>query len=271
MTGRLLALVLVSIAAVTSAVVLVSRRTPEPRLIAILPPVQGLSEGAPVSYLGIEIGKIERLHIDRRPVVAELRITRPDAALRRSDIIRYQTRPLFGGTGLEVVQGRAPAPALRDGDTIHFSLPIKAGRLHSDDQAIGRRAVDRLGPDEIAAALAGVSPTAEGVVFPGSRDDHAQYVFNRRSTQSDVEQHDEWDDILIVKDGRGFVRHGGTWQNAKPIYQGERRGGSLIEPQEVEVGPGDVIRIPAGEPHRIVPGEGTPLTYLVVKVRVKRP
>ena len=269
MTRRLLALVLVSITIIASAIVLATRRTPDRRLVAILPEADGLREGMTITYLGIEIGVIERLHIGRRPVVAEIRITRPDAQLRRGDNLRIRSS-VFGDKTLEIVQGTDSTPVLADGDTISFSPARQPSPLDAVKRAIALRAVDRIPASEIGAALAGAAPDARGVVFPGSRDDHAQYVFHRRAVPSEVEQHDAWDDILAIYGGRGFIRHGGTWENSTLIYQGERRGGTLTDPQEVAVGAGDVIRIPAGEPHRIVPDGDSPLTYLVLKVRVNR-
>jgi mannose-6-phosphate isomerase-like protein (cupin superfamily) len=153
---------------------------------------------------------------------------------------------------------------------VFYSAPPPPARLHQEYHDLGRGAVDRVGPDEIARALSGVSPTADGVVFPDSRDQHAQYVANRRTAPSAVEQHNEWDDILIVQAGRGEIRHGGPWRDARNRYQGERRGGSLEDPVTVQIGPGDVVRIPAGEPHRILPVGDDPLSYLVVKVRINR-
>jgi mannose-6-phosphate isomerase-like protein (cupin superfamily) len=266
--ARFLALVLLSIAIIATAVVLI-RPAPGVRLAAVLPGDDGIRVGTRVSYLGIEIGRVEHLHIDERPVVADLRITRPDAALRHDDRLRVHRVGLIGDRELEVVPGSGAGRVLHDGDTLTFgATPQATGRLHESRHAIGRSAIDRLGADEIADALGGVAPGVNDVVFPGSMDDHAQYVHNRRTTPSDVEQHDEVDEILIVQSGRGVIRHGGTWRNSTAIYTGERRGGSLIEPADVDVARGDVIRIPAGVPHRIVPADGAPLVYLVVKVRV---
>jgi mannose-6-phosphate isomerase-like protein (cupin superfamily) len=267
---RFIVLVLLSIAIVAAAAVLI-RRDADLRLAAVLPADDGIREGTRISYLGVEIGRVERLHIDKRPVVADLRITRADAGIRQGDHLRVHRIGMFGDRELEVVAGPASGRVLGTGDTLSLA-PAKAspGRLHPTSHVVGRSTVDRLGADEIADALGGVAPTARGVVFPGSSDDHAQYVYNRRATPSDVEQHDQWDDILIVQSGRGTIRHGGTWRNARTIYQGERRGGSLVEPKDVDVARGDVIRIPAGEPHRIVPAAGETLTYLVVKVRINR-
>jgi mannose-6-phosphate isomerase-like protein (cupin superfamily) len=270
MTRMLLALILVATAFVISAFVLATRLNRQPHVVAVLPFADGIRVGGAVTLRGKKVGQIEKLTIDGRRILADLQITESDFGLRRRDSIRLRMLGLTGEKALDIVPGDPSAPLMEDGDTIFAALPPRATPLHSEDHRIGRSAVDRVGPTEITTALGGVKPTARGVVFPGSRDKQAQYVFNRRMTQSDVEQHDEWDDILFVQEGRGFVHHGGRWQNARPIYQGERRGGSLIDPLMVEVGPGDVIRIPAGEPHRIVPGVDTPLTYLVVKVRVDR-
>ena len=129
------------------------------------------------------------------------------------------------------------------------------------------RAVDRIGPDEIRKALARVPAAARGVVFPGSKDEGAQYVYNRRTTPTHVEAHAEWDDVVVFHAGSGSVYYGGHWRDSQGIYQGERRGGSLTNPHALAVGPGDVVRIPAGAPHRIVPIGADTLIYVVVKVR----
>ncbi len=144
---------------------------------------------------------------------------------------------------------------------------VSASRQRARSPREAARAVDRIGPDEIRVALDRVPAAARGVVFPGSLDEGAQYDFNRRTTPTHVEAHAEWDDVLVFQDGWGSVYYGGEWRNSQRIYQGERRGGSLANPHALAVGPGDVVRIPAGEPHRIVPMGSEPLTYLVVKVK----
>jgi mannose-6-phosphate isomerase-like protein (cupin superfamily) len=270
MSRRRIALLLVSTTVLVATVAFVVRRTGRSRFVAVLPHADGLRTGAAMTYLGIEIGRVGSMYIQRRRLIADIQLTRRDVGLRRGDSVRVRVLGLQGDKVLDLVRSDTTGPLLRNGDTLYFAPPPRAARMHTDDHRIGRSVVDRVGPDEIAEAMQGVSPSARGVVFPGSSDDHAQYIYNRRATQSDVEQHDEWDDILIIQDGRGVIRYGGTWRNARAIYAGERRGGSLADPQEFEIGPGDVVRIPAGEPHRIVPLADTPLTYLVVKVHVDR-
>jgi mannose-6-phosphate isomerase-like protein (cupin superfamily) len=158
---------------------------------------------------------------------------------------------------------------------IFVSIVAQAGRAATASSAqspSGRQkpakpVVDRIGSGEIRSALGRVGLKVGGVVFPGSSDGQAQYILNRRRTPSEVEQHDEWDDILIFQTGYGAIHHGGEWRNSKGVYVGERRGGSLLAPTELTVGPGDVVRVPAGEPHRVVPRGDAPLVYLVVKTR----
>ena len=142
-----------------------------------------------------------------------------------------------------------------------------ASRQRSRSPREAARAVDRIGPDEIRKALARVPAAARGIVFPGSQDQGAQYVYNRRTTPTHVEAHAEWDDVVVFHQGSGSVYYGGEWRDSQGIYTGERRGGSLANPHALAVGPGDVVRIPAGEPHRIVPIGHDTLVYVVVKVR----
>lgn len=268
MTRRLLALLALSLGIVVAVVGFGAWRNRPFRIVAALPNAYGLEVGGALAVNGKLIGEVDRMRVRGRRVLADVRINDRDADLRRSDSVRVRA---LGGKrhALEIVRGDSAALPIERGDTIHFApLPV-APRLHRADHDIGRSAIDRVGPDEIATALRGISPTSAGVVFPGSLDDDAQYVFNRRSAPSAVEQHDEWDDILVVQSGHGVIRHAGTWRNGRAKYQGERRGGSLEDPQQIELAAGDVVRIPAGEPHRIEPFGDAPLTYLVVKVRVR--
>ena len=271
MSRRAIASVVVLAAVIVGAAVL-AWRSRDLRLVAVLPATDGLKAGGAVVHsTGMLIGTVERMRIRGRRVIAEFRIDAPgvDVDLRHGDSVRVR-RLGMNDKVLEVVPGDASSPRLERGDTVFYSPPPPPARVHQEEHYIGRAAVDRVGPDEISRALSSVSLTSPGVVFPDSHDEHAQYVFNRRSEPSAVEQHNEWDDILIVQAGRGEIRHGGPWRDARNRYQGERRGGSLEAPVTVQVGPGDVVRIPAGEPHRILPVGDTPLSYLVVKVRINR-
>jgi hypothetical protein len=298
MRSRTIAILVVGSATLVAAFVFATRsvRPIGRRATIVMPSAEGLREGATITYLGFPVGRIDRLRIDGARVIAELQLTTRDVELHRGQQFAMKTLGLLGDKVLDIVPGNPTAPPLGVNETLYFEKPpaprfdealaaalgtvVTSGDslptadsttgAKPDNPRIGARIVDRVGPVEIEAALGSVGPHARGVVFPGARDGNAQYVFNRRTTPSDVEQHDEWDDLIIVHSGHGLVRHGGQWSRSKAIYVGEKRGGSLVNPLEIEVGPGDVVRVPAGEPHRVVPKNGETLSYLVVKVRIDR-
>jgi mannose-6-phosphate isomerase-like protein (cupin superfamily) len=127
--------------------------------------------------------------------------------------------------------------------------------------------VDRIGRHEIGTVEARLSPNSRGAVFRGARDGNAQYILNRRTSPSDVEAHDQWDDIFVFQSGSGYISHGGEWKGYRTANRGERRGGTLTRAHSLAVGPGDIVRIPAGEPHMVVPRGDALLVYVVVKVK----
>ena len=72
-------------------------------------------------------------------------------------------------------------------------------------------------------------------------------------------------DIFYVTDGQATVVLGGELVGGKMTRPHEYRGEGIRNGQTHEVGPGDVLVIPAGTPHwfETVPNE---VSYLVVKV-----
>jgi ABC-type transporter Mla subunit MlaD len=85
---------------------------------AILPRADGVREGTVVTFLGVEVGFVERLRIDDGKVIAQLRVQREDARVRRDDTLRLRPNGIFGGMTLDWVPGSRQAPPLADGDTI---------------------------------------------------------------------------------------------------------------------------------------------------------
>ncbi len=60
-----------------------------------------------------------------------------------------------------------------------------------------------------------------------------------------------------------------SWDMAYDTGPNEVQGSSIKGGVKHDIGPGDVIEIPAGVPHQFFVAPGTSITYLVVKV-VKR-
>ena len=127
--------------------------------------------------------------------------------------------------------------------------------------------VEKIGPPEIAAVARSVSPDSRGVTFRGSSDGRAQYIYNLRQNDSDLEMHEDWDDIFVVQGGTGKLEFADKATSTKKLMAGEFRGGGLEgKPRFVKLEPNTVVRIPAGVPHIVRPTPGEKLVYLVVKV-----
>jgi ABC-type transporter Mla subunit MlaD len=98
-------------------------------VVAILPRADGVREGAIVTYLGVEIGYVDRLRIHNGRVVAEIRIHRADADLRQSDTLHLRINGIFGDRILDVAPGSRSAPPLGPTDTL---IGVAArGALHN--------------------------------------------------------------------------------------------------------------------------------------------
>jgi phospholipid/cholesterol/gamma-HCH transport system substrate-binding protein len=88
------------------------------RVLAVLPRADGIREGATVTYLGLDVGRLEKLWIDDGRLLAELRIHRADAKPRRGDTLHLRLYGLFGDRSLDIVPGPLSAPWLGPGDTL---------------------------------------------------------------------------------------------------------------------------------------------------------
>ena len=109
--------------------------------------------------------------------------------------------------------------------------------------------------------------TMEGTTVFTAPDKQTTYVIVARTVPSAVERHARWDDIVTVRRGSGSVRVGKSVTGARVLAPGQRRGGTLTDPYELHLGPGDVVRIPASVPHAFSPDSGTVFEYFITKVR----
>jgi mannose-6-phosphate isomerase-like protein (cupin superfamily) len=104
-----------------------------------------------------------------------------------------------------------------------------------------------------------------------SRETLADYGNHRfrylhRASDGRPEQHDRIIDVVIVHSGRGTLLVGGEMVNPTGnATTGEYLGTAIEGGQRHELGPGDVVHIPAGLPHSFLIPEGEHLTYVLVK------
>lgn len=85
-----------------------------------------------------------------------------------------------------------------------------------------------------------------------------------RTGSSEVHEHEA--DIFIIEKGEAMLLSGGKMVNPHTQKPGEIRGTSISGGERHTVAAGDIIHIPAGEPHQLLIEAGKPFTYFVVKV-----
>jgi mannose-6-phosphate isomerase-like protein (cupin superfamily) len=93
-----------------------------------------------------------------------------------------------------------------------------------------------------------------------------RFRYLRRASDGRPEQHDRIIDVVIVQSGRGTLLVGGKMVNPTGnATTGEYLGTAIEGGQRHELGPGDVVHIPAGLPHSFLVPAGEHLTYVLVK------
>lgn len=87
-----------------------------------------------------------------------------------------------------------------------------------------------------------------------------------RTASGEVEIHQQYDELVIVRSGSADVYTGGTPQNLRTIKPGELRGSAAPGSTPTSLKAGTLVYIPAGTPHQvIVPPQGA-VAYIDVKV-----
>ena len=90
-----------------------------------------------------------------------------------------------------------------------------------------------------------------------------------RAGDGSAELHETQADIMIVQSGEATLVVGGTVVTPKTVKPHEVRGPSIEGGETKQLGPGDVIHIPAKVPHQLRIESGKSFTYLVIKVDAK--
>ena len=102
----------------------------------------------------------------------------------------------------------------------------------------------------------------------GRSADNEPYLVGVRAQPGDVEIHEQFDDVAIIRSGHGVLRTGKKVKGQKEGGNaGEWIGGVIEDAQERHLSPGDFIVIPAMVGHQYIPNPGESLTYWTIKVR----
>jgi mannose-6-phosphate isomerase-like protein (cupin superfamily) len=162
-------------------------------------------------------------------------------------------------------------------------LALACGDAHGAAPAATRHRVDAEATGEVQAAVVDdaitlvkgteveritamlASGTKTGDIFltrPG-----VQLVESRRVHDGSVEVHEEWADVTYVQAGHATIVTGGDVRGAAALpARGEHRGGEIVGGTSHEVGPGDVLLVPAGVPHQFRVAADDSIRYLTIKV-----
>lgn len=95
------------------------------------------------------------------------------------------------------------------------------------------------------------------------------FMLAHREGNGKAELHETQDDVYLVQSGGATLVIGGSVVDPKSIAPHEIRGGSVRGGERRNLGPGDVVYIPAGTPHQLIVRTGKQITYFVVKIDAK--
>jgi len=120
-----------------------------------------------------------------------------------------------------------------------------------------------------SAARSTHTPEKPGRLLAASNEKES-YLVVVRVKPGDVEAHEQFDDVAIIRSGHGILRSGfvlkGAKQTGKPGAQ-EWLGGEITDKRDRKVGAGDFIVIPAMLAHQYIPDAGDSLVYFTIKQR----
>ena len=121
---------------------------------------------------------------------------------------------------------------------------------------------------ERAAYLAKLAKYGDGSATETLRE-FAQHcvMLSFRDRDSDAEVDEHAASLFVVLDGVATLVTGGMVNGATKIGPGEIRGSSIEGGMQQNVRKGDVVHIPAGQPHQMLVGGEETVTCLVLKVQ----
>jgi mannose-6-phosphate isomerase-like protein (cupin superfamily) len=89
---------------------------------------------------------------------------------------------------------------------------------------------------------------------------------SHREADGLAELHQQVDDWFVVESGVAMLQVGGDMVDKKVTAPNEVRGASINGGVKKNLGAGDIVYIPANQPHRLFVEPGKQFTYFVIKV-----
>lgn len=88
----------------------------------------------------------------------------------------------------------------------------------------------------------------------------------RRAKSGEAELHKTKTDLIVVEQGAATLVFGGVIAEPRTSAPNEVRGKSIQQGESRKLGPGDVVRIPAGTPHQFILENGETVAYFALKI-----
>ena len=93
-----------------------------------------------------------------------------------------------------------------------------------------------------------------------------RFQIAHREGSGEGEWHEKQADIFFVQSGEATLVYGGELVDARKTGEGEMMAPSIKGGMEKKLAAGDVVTIPAKQPHQLKLDKGKEFTYFVVKV-----
>ena len=100
-----------------------------------------------------------------------------------------------------------------------------------------------------------------------SKNEDAYYLVMKRSEQGNVERHEQWDDVAVIRSGHGILKTGYNVTGDTKELDKNWTGGMIQDANKIKLSPGDFIVIPAMMAHQYIPDPGDTLIYWTIKVK----
>jgi mannose-6-phosphate isomerase-like protein (cupin superfamily) len=125
------------------------------------------------------------------------------------------------------------------------------------------KASDLKARGEVLAKKVDAHKVASDIV---ATDGNRSFTIAHREGSGQAEWHEKMADIMVISVGHVTLVYGGTMPDGKTTAPGEMRGSEIRGGSQVELGPGDILQIPAKTPHQMKLAAGASVTYFVAKV-----
>lgn len=139
--------------------------------------------------------------------------------------------------------------ALENQDTLTYYSQNKI------DSILNNKLIDKDYPDIITHLLG------------RSKKEDTYYLVMKRSVRGNVERHEEWDDVAVIRSGHGILITGYNVTGNSRELDKNWTGGVIQDESKIKLSPGDFIVIPAMMAHQYIPDPGDTLIYWTIKVK----